>query len=106
MAWIHLFVAGFFEVVWSVCMKYSHGFSNIPYTIATVVGMAASVWFLTQAVKVLPLGTAYIIWTGIGGLGAFIAGIVLFKEPTTALRCFFAVLLLVGIVGLKLTAEQ
>lgn len=103
MAWMYLLLAGIFEVVWAVCMKYSHGFTVLPYTAATVAGMAVSVWFLTQAVKGLPLGTAYVIWTGIGGMGAFLAGVFLFKEPVTALRCLFALLLLAGIIGLKVT---
>ena len=67
--------------------------------------MAASVWLLAQAVKTLPMGTAYAVWTGIGALGAVVLGIVIFKEPATAARMFFAALLLVGIIGLKATAH-
>ena len=75
------------------------------YSVLTVVAMAASVWLLAQAVKTLPMGTAYAVWTGIGALGAVVLGIVIFKEPATAARMFFAALLLVGIIGLKATAH-
>ena len=85
-------------------MKYSNGFTEIKYTILTIVGMIFSFLFLSQATKTLPLGTAYAVWTGIGALGAVIIGIVLFKEPVTAARIFFVSLLLVGIVGLKATS--
>ena len=89
---------------WSTCMKYSNGFTEIKYTILTIVGMIFSFLFLSQATRTLPLGTAYAVWTGIGALGAVIVGIVLFKEPVTAARIFFVSLLLVGIVGLKATS--
>ena len=104
MPWLDLIIAGLFEVVWSTCLKYSHGFTEPLWTAATALGMLASFWFLSQAVKVLPMGTAYVVWTGIGAVGAFFAGIALFHEPAGAARCFFAALLLIGIVGLKLTA--
>lgn len=104
MAWIYLFFAGILEVVWSTCMKYSNGFTVLPYTVATIVGMLFSFLFLSQATKMLPLGTSYAIWTGIGALGAVIVGILLFQEPFTVPRIFFAGLLLIGILGLKLTS--
>ncbi|OUO93547.1 multidrug efflux SMR transporter [Cloacibacillus sp. An23] len=104
MAWIELFIAGIFEVVWSTCMKYSHGFTNLKFTFFTFAGMAVSVYFLAQAIKALPMGTAYAIWTGIGALGAVVVGIILFKEPATASRLFFAALLVAGIVGLKFSS--
>ncbi|HIT02872.1 MAG TPA: multidrug efflux SMR transporter [Candidatus Caccocola faecipullorum] len=104
MAWIELFIAGIFEVVWSTCMKYSHGFTNLKFTFLTFAGMAVSVYLLALAIKKLPLGTAYAIWTGIGALGAVAVGIVLFKEPVTLLRLFFVALLITGIIGLKLTS--
>ena len=104
MAWIELFIAGLFEVFWSTCMKYSHGFTNLKFTVLTFAGMAASVYLLALAIKMLPLGTDYAIWTGIGALGAVAAGIVLFKEPVTAPRLFFVALLITGILGLKLTS--
>lgn len=104
MAWIELFIAGIFEVVWSTCMKYSHGFTNLKFTFLTFAGMAVSVYLLALAIKKLPLGTAYAIWTGIGALGAVAVGIVLFKEPVTIPRLFFVALLITGIIGLKLTS--
>ena len=104
MAWIMLGIAGIFEVVWATFMKLSEGFTKIGWTALTFAGMAVSFILLAKVTKTLPLGTAYAIWTGIGALGAVIVGIVIFKEPATAGRMFFASLLLVGIVGLKLTA--
>lgn len=106
MAWFDLFIAGIFEVVWSTCLKYSHGFTNIVFTVLTFIGMGFSFWFLARAVKSLPMGTAYAIWTGIGALGAVIVGVVLFKEPVTLERLFFVAMLLTGIIGLKLTSGQ
>lgn len=104
MEWIFLVIAGGLEVFWSTCMKYSEGFTDLKFSILTVVGMIFSFLFLSQATKSLPLGTAYAVWTGIGALGAVIVGIVLFKEPLTAARIFFVSLLLIGIVGLKATS--
>ena len=104
MEWFFLVIAGCLEVFWSTCMKYSNGFTEIKYTVLTIVGMTFSFLFLSQATKTLPLGTAYAVWTGIGALGAVIVGIVLFKEPVTAARIFFVSLLLIGIIGLKATS--
>ena len=104
MEWVYLVIAGGLEVVWSTCMKFSEGFTDLKYTILTVVGMTFSFLFLSQATKSLPLGTGYAVWTGIGALGAVIVGIVMFKEPVTAARIFFVALLLIGIVGLKATS--
>lgn len=104
MEWVYLVIAGGLEVFWSTCMKYSEGFSDLKFSVLTIVGMIFSFLFLSQATKSLPLGTAYAVWTGIGALGAVIVGILLFKEPVTAARIFFVSLLLVGIVGLKATS--
>ncbi|HIZ82306.1 MAG TPA: multidrug efflux SMR transporter [Candidatus Mediterraneibacter pullistercoris] len=104
MEWVYLMIAGGLEVFWSTCMKFSNGFTELKFTILTIVGMIFSFLFLSQATKSLPLGTSYAIWTGIGALGAVIVGIVLFKEPVTAARIFFVSLLLIGIVGLKATS--
>ncbi len=104
MEWIFLVIAGGLEVLWSTCMKYSEGFTDLKFSILTIIGMIFSFLFLSQATKSLPLGTAYAVWTGIGALGAVIVGIVLFKEPVTAARIFFVSLLLIGIVGLKATS--
>ena len=101
---IELVIAGGFEVFWSTCMKFSEGFTKPLYTVLTIAGMVVSFLFLSQATKVLPLGTAYAIWTGIGALGAVIVGTVLFKEPLSVLRILFMVLLLTGIIGLKATS--
>ncbi len=106
MAWLSLFVAGIFEVIWAICLKYSNGFTNIKYSLFTVVGMIISFYFLSQATKVLPIGTAYTIWTGIGALGAMIFGVIFFKEAFTLWRVIFLIFILVGILGLKFTAEQ
>lgn len=102
--WLYLGIAGAMEVLWSTFLKFSEGFTKPMPTVITLAGLAASMFFLAKAAKVLPIGTAYGIWTGIGALGAVILGIVVFKEPATAGRIFFTSLLLVGIVGLKLTS--
>lgn len=106
MAWVFLVIAGLTEVFWSTCLKLSEGFSKLGYSALTIVGMLVSFGLLSQAMKTLPLGTAYGIWTGIGALGAVVVGLVLFKEPATAWRMFFAALLLVGIVGLKIISPS
>ena len=104
MAWLELLIAGGLEVFWSTFLKLSEGFTRPVYSVVAVVGMILSFIFLSQATKVLPLGTAYAVWTGIGAVGAVIVGIVVFKEPVTAVRMLFVVLLLTGIIGLKATA--
>ena len=104
MAWGCLILAGCLEVVWSTALKLSEGFSRLGWSALTIVGMLASFLFLSQALKTLPLGTSYAIWTGIGALGSVAVGILVFQAPATAARMFFAALLLTGIVGLKLTS--
>lgn len=106
MAWVYLIAAGFLEVCWATFMKLSVGFSKPGFTALTIAGMIASFLLLSQATKILPLGTAYGIWTGIGALGAVAVGILFFKEPVTAGRIFFCVLLLTGIIGLKVTSTH
>ena len=106
MPWIFLLVAGLFEVVWAVCLKLSNGFSRPDYTFYTIIGMIISFYFLAQAMKTIPLGTAYAVWTGIGVIGATILGIILFKESITVTRAFFVLLLLIGIAGLKITSME
>ena len=101
MAWLELLLAGGLEVFWSTFMKLSEGFTRPLYTVLTLIGLVLSFLFLSQATRVLPLGTAYAIWTGIGAVGAVVVGIVIFREPVTALRMVFVVLLLTGIIGLK-----
>ena len=102
MHWIYLLIAGLFEISWAVGLKFSHGFTQVIPSVLTVLGMIASFYFLALALKNLPLGTAYAIWTGIGTIGTVIFGIILFKEPVTALRLFCVALIVCGITGLKL----
>lgn len=102
MAWGVLFVAGLLETVWAVFMKRSDGFTRLGPSIVTVVAMIASVVLLAHAMRTLPLGTAYAVWTGIGTAGAFIVGITLMGEEVSLLRLGSAGLILIGLVGLKL----
>jgi quaternary ammonium compound-resistance protein SugE len=104
MAWVYLIIAGAFEVVWAIALKYSHGFTKLVPSLITFGGMIISFYLLSLATKTLPIGTAYAIWTGIGALGAVLLGIFLFKEPVTALRMVFLFFLLTGIIGLKFTS--
>ncbi len=106
MAWIYLISAGALEVLWATTLKLSQGFAKPGYSILTVAGMVTSFLLLSQAIKKLPLGTAYGIWTGIGALGAVFVGIIWFQEPVTGPRLLFVGLLLAGIIGLKLTAAH
>src|SRR5262245_39938991 len=105
-AWAMLVAAGVLEIVWAIGMKYSAGFTRLGPSIVTIVAAAGSFWLLTLAVKVLPVGTAYAIWTGIGAVGAAILGILLFKEPATGARIVCIVLIVAGIAGLKLLASE
>jgi len=102
MAWTALFFAGLFEIVWAVRMKYTDGFTRLWPTIGTFTAMVVSVVLLGFAMKTLPLGTAYAVWTGIGTAGTVIVGMILFNEPATALRLGAIGLILIGGVGLKL----
>ena len=104
MAWLFLIIAGIFEVVWAIGLKYTEGFTKMLPTLITLLGMAISFYFLSMAVKTLPIGTAYAIWTGIGAAGAVILGIVLFGEPKSMLRLMFVAFILIGIIGLKATS--
>lgn len=105
MAWIYLFIAGLFEVVWALSMKLSEGFTKpIPSTV-TIVFMLASFGFLAAALRQLPIGTAYAVWTGIGVVGTSIIGIVVFREPVGVAKIVCIHLIVLGIVGLKLLAK-
>ena len=106
MAWVFLACAGLLEVVWSSFLKLSEGFTKLGFSIVTIAGMLASFYLLSQAMKTLPLGTAYAVWTGIGAVGSVVVGILILKEPVTAARMFFTVLLLAGIIGIKLTSAH
>lgn len=102
MAWIYLVVAGALEVVWAFTMKQSHGFSRLWPSLITLVAMIASFGLLSVAMRSLPLGTAYTIWTGIGAVGAFVVGVLVLGEPLTLLRVAAAVLIVSGLVLMKL----
>jgi quaternary ammonium compound-resistance protein SugE len=104
MAWIILVLAGLFEIGWAVGLKYTEGFTRLWPTIWTAGSMLLSLTLLGLALRTLPLGTAYAIWTGIGTIGTAILGIWLFGEPATALRLLCIGLILAGIVGLKLVS--
>jgi quaternary ammonium compound-resistance protein SugE len=104
MAWLYLILAGLLEIVWAFMMKQSDGFTRPMATIVTLIAMVASVVLLSWAMKTLPLGTAYTIWTGIGAVGAFVVGIVVLGEQATALRVASAAMILAGLVGLKVSS--
>jgi quaternary ammonium compound-resistance protein SugE len=105
-AWIVLVVAGLMEIVWAIGMKYSQGFTRLGPSIVTLVAAGVSFWLLAAAVKVLPIGTAYAAWTGMGAVGAAVLGIILFKEPATAARIACIVLIVGGTLGLKLLSTD
>ncbi len=103
MAWLFLFLAGLTEIGWAIALKYSHGFTRIIPSVITIVVMISSFFLLAQSLKTIPIGTAYAIWTGIGIVGTVVLGIILFDEPISFIRLLFLSLILIGIVGLKLT---
>ena len=102
--WYSLAIAGVLEIVWAVGLKYTDGFSRLWPSVLTLIAMALSVYFLAQAVRVIPLGTGYAIWTGIGAAGTAILGIILFAESTQLVRLLCIGLIIGGIAGLKLTS--
>jgi quaternary ammonium compound-resistance protein SugE len=104
MAWILLVVAGLLEIVWAFAMKQSHGFTRIVPTLVMVAGMAGSFWLLSLSMRSLPLGTAYMVWTGIGAVGAFIVGILFLGEALTLQRGIAAALIVAGMVTMKLSS--
>ncbi|MCC8194332.1 MAG: quaternary ammonium compound efflux SMR transporter SugE [Deltaproteobacteria bacterium] len=104
MSWLILFFAGLLETVWATGLKYTHGFTRPLPTIGTLLAMTASVWLLSVAMRELPLGTAYAIWTGIGAVGAVILGVVLFHDPLTFPRLLCVGLIVTGLVGLKMVS--
>ncbi|MGE0724032.1 MAG: quaternary ammonium compound efflux SMR transporter SugE [Alphaproteobacteria bacterium] len=105
MAWVYLFVAGLLEVGWAVGLKYTAGFTRLAPTVLTVASMIASLGLLGLALRALPLGTAYAIWTGIGTVGTALFGILALGEPATAVRLLCLGLIVAGIVGLKLVTS-
>ena len=106
LAWSYLLAAGLFEMVWAIGLKYTDGFTRPGASVFTILAMAVSVYLLARAVAVLPVGTAYPIWTGIGAVGTALAGIVLFGESRAPVRLAFIGLIVVGIVGLQTTAGK
>ena len=105
MSWFILVIAGLLEVVWAIGLKYPPGFPRIPPSIIPVVAMLISVVLLSGAMKPLPVGTAYAVWTGIGAVGAAIAGIVLLGESASLARIVSLCLIVAGIIGLKISAH-
>lgn len=103
MAWVYLFIAGIFEVIWVIFLKYSEGFSRLIPSVITIVTMSCSFLLLSQAMKNLPMGTAYAVWTSIGTVGATILGIILFNESLNVIRILCLIFVIIGIIGLKLT---
>jgi quaternary ammonium compound-resistance protein SugE len=101
-AWLLLLIAGVLEIVWSVSMKASHGFTRFHYTAITIAAAWLSFWLLGLALRHLPVGTAYAVWTGIGTIGAAILGMFLFGEPITAARIGCIAMIVAGIVGLRI----
>jgi quaternary ammonium compound-resistance protein SugE len=102
--WFYLSLAGLLEIVWAIGLKYTEGFTRVWPSAITIVAMVASVWFLALALKTIPVGTGYAVWTGIGAVGTAILGIVLFAEPATAARLACIALIVAGILGLKLAS--
>ena len=105
MHWIHLLIAGLFEISWAVGLKFSHGFTKLTPSVITIICMILSFYFLSLALKNLPLGTAYAIWTGIGTIGTVVFGIIFFKEPVSLIKFICMAFIIFGITGLKLISN-
>jgi quaternary ammonium compound-resistance protein SugE len=105
MAWINLTLAGILEIAWAISLKYTEGFSKFWPNVFTVIGMIASFYFLARALQVVPVGTGYAVWTGIGAAGTAIFGIVLFGESAAPARLACIMVIVAGIIGLKLTSS-
>lgn len=106
MAWLFLVIAGLMEIVWATALKFSNGFTRLVPTVIALTTAWASFWFLSMAIRKIPLGTAYAIWVGIGALGVAIVGVVWFKESRDFWRLFFIGLIVLGVVGLKLVSRD
>ena len=104
MAWTYLFLAGLLEVGWAIGLKYTEGFTRLWPSVGTIAAMIASFALLSQALRTIPIGTGYAVWTGIGAVGAAALGIVLFREPASTLRLASIGLVIAGIAGLRLSA--
>ena len=105
MSWIILFIAGLLEVVWAIGLKYTHGFTRLTPSVITVTAMIVSIVLLSWAMRSLPVGTAYAVWTGIGAVGAAITGILLLGESASLARIASLALIVCGIIGLKISAH-
>lgn len=105
MAWILLVIAGVFEIGWAVGLKHTHGFTRLWPSVLTVMAIVVSMYLLSVAARTLPIGTAYAVWVGIGAAGTAVLGIALFGEQVSAGRVFFLALLVVAIIGLKMTTK-
>jgi quaternary ammonium compound-resistance protein SugE len=103
-AWLYLIIAGLFEIGFASALKLMDGHKNIPWTIVFYVSIIFSFYFLELATKSLPIGTAYAVWTGIGGIGVALIGIAFMGDPATPIRIFFLILLMTSLIGLKLTS--
>ncbi len=104
MSWFYLAVAGVFEIVWAYAMKQSYGFTRLVPSLVTIGAMLVSFWLLSVAMRTIPLGTAYTIWTGIGAVGAFLVGVLFLSEPLGTLRVTAAVLIVSGLVLMKIAS--
>ena len=104
MAWTYLFIAGVLEVVWAIGLKYTEGFTRLWPSVVTVTAMSAIFYFLAQALKTLPVGTGYAVWTGIGAVGTAVLGMALFSESVAPGRVISIALIVGGIIGLKLAS--
>ncbi|MFA5570630.1 MAG: DMT family transporter [Sphaerochaetaceae bacterium] len=105
MPWIYLLVAGILEIVWAYAMKLSQGFTQLTPSVVTITAMIASFGLLGIAMRTIPLGTAYVIWTGIGAIGAFLIGIILLAEPVNFARIFSALLIVSGLIMMQLSSK-
>ena len=105
MSWLILIIAGLFEVCFTICLKFSDNFKNPVWTTGFFVSITLSFLLLNRAIQVIPIGTAYAVWTGIGAAGTVIAGIVFFKEPTDFWRMFFIFTLIASVIGLKVFSK-
>lgn len=104
MPWLFVVVAGLLETGWAIGLKYTEGFTKPVPSVLTIAGIAASMWLLALSARTLPIGTAYAVWVGIGATGTALLGMVLFREPVSFARAAFLALLVVSIIGLKMTA--
>lgn len=104
MPWIYLLIAGIFEIIWAYALKQSYGFSRLTPSLITLLAMVISIWLLALAMRTIPLGTAYLIWTGIGAVGAFLAGVILLAEPMSLARLIAVILIISGLIVMKLAS--